>query len=162
MIYNDGSEDKWKSENVWGIAQPWDPDGWNTFSADWTVPSDWDIGFPIEKFVVVFSPNRHDDTLLYYQLVDDFKFYVTSETDAPSVSPSLSLSPSETPTISPSNMPSRFPSSLPSTSPSDFPDYTSETIFKVLDEKEEYIYLKNIVSSVQVCFLFSLYTKRNV
>ena len=147
---------------MWGIVGPWDPNGWNTFSADWTVPLDWDTGVPIERFVVVFSPNRNNETLLYYQLVDDFKFYVTGATDAPSLSPSLSLSPSETPTISPSQIPSRFPSSLPSTSPSSFPEYTSDTIIRVLDEKQEYIYLKNIISSVQVCFLLFLIVTRSI
>jgi len=33
---------------------------------------------------------------------------------------------------------------------SNHPDYSTNTIFKVLDEKNDYVYLKNIVSTVQV------------
>ena len=48
-------------------------------------------------------------------------------------------------------------SRAPSQSPTNFPDYTAETIFKVLDEKGEDIYLKNVISTVEVRILCALF-----
>ena len=54
-------------------------------------------------------------------------------------------------TIVASDAPSSSPA--PSQSPTNFQDYTAETIFKVLDEKGEDIYLKNVISTVEVRIL---------
>jgi hypothetical protein len=87
-----------------------------------------------------------------FELVDDFEYFVISESESPSNSPTLSTLPSRAPSPSPSKVPSHAPSSVPSQFPTQFPDYNSDTIFKVLDEKEEYIYLKNVNSRVQVLY----------
>lgn len=142
------SNDRWIGHDVWGI-DTWDANNWNSFSARWTVP---DYGYPIEKFQVQFAPNRHSEwpNDSVYMLLDDFEYFVVPFTDPPSNSPTLSSFPSIAPTVSPSRVPSQSPTDLPTQFPTEYPDYTSGTIFRVLDEKQEYIYLKNVKSNVQV------------
>jgi hypothetical protein len=44
-----------------------------------------------------------------------------------------------------------FKATLTTQSSNTLEDYSPHTIFKVMDEKQEYIYLKNVRSDVQVC-----------
>lgn len=143
------SNGRWIAHDLWGI-EAWEADSWSSFSATWTVP---DYGYPIKMFQIQFVPNRHsqwpNDNV--YMLMDDFEYFVVPVTGPPSKAPTVSAFPSYSPTLLPSREPSQYPTSFPTESPTDFPDYTSETIFRVLDEKHEFIYLKNVESNVQVC-----------
>lgn len=74
----------YKGEDLYGVDS-WDPDGWNTFEAEWTVPDEW---FPISTWLLAWRPNRYsplynedDDDI--YMLVDNMKYYVVSSTECP-------------------------------------------------------------------------------
>lgn len=138
-IRTDGS---WKGANLGyqtSYTSGWQKDDWNHFSVTWTVPESWNTGYPIERFLFQFCPGRVSESDPYYMFVDDFRYNVIPSSESPSVTPSESSVPSFAPSTS-----------FPSQNPSSFPDYNSETIFKVLDEKQDEIYLKNAVSNLQV------------
>lgn len=138
----------WKGYDVWGFDE-WDANSWNTFSATWTVPEFED---PIQQFQIIFFPNRYsrwpDDTM--YMLLDDFKYYVVPSTDPPSLAPTSSAWPSVSPSLLPTLKPSEVPTELPTSSPTTFASYSKDTVFRVTDEKGDYIYLKNMKSIIEV------------
>ncbi|KAL3937927.1 MAG: hypothetical protein SGBAC_007063 [Bacillariaceae sp.] len=137
-----------KKYDLWGFDD-WDADGWNSFSATWTVP---EYENPIKRFQITFLPNRYSswpsDTM--YMLLDEFQYYVVPSTDPPSLTPTSSAWPSVSPTLLPTLKPTKGPTEVPTSSPTTFESYSKDTVFRVMDEKGDYIHLKNMKSVVEI------------
>ena len=127
---NEGESARWF--DFQGIRE-WNQGEWNNYFLESFIEAEYD-NLDLIRFQIVLGGNS--DTAERVVVIDDVKVH-NDLTIVASDAPSSSRAPSQSPT--------------------NFPDYTAETIFKVLDEKGEDIYLKNVISTVEVRILCALF-----